>query len=413
MLRIGFAEEDITPPLGPRMAGHFRDDRVEGIHDPLHARAMAITGGGPPGNEITFVFISCDLLSIRRGTVMAVRRRIEEATGIPGDCITVNATHTHTGPAASRIFGMDPDEDYVRMLEERIAQAGIEALQRRQPGSLTVAYGFEGKLTHQRRFIMRDGTARMHPPKGGTDILYQEGPSDPEFGVLWGADAAGKPLGCWVNYACHVNTVGGGSPVSADYPGYLATAMKSRQHEKFVTLFGNGCCGNLCAIDVYDPDRDDRGHEWAQYMGERLADDVLGALPEGEKLTDPLLDHRAAIIPMPSRHLPEELLVWARDFLEAADENTSFTERCYASMALEMLQAQRLEPLVNAEIDAFRLGDYALVTLPGEIFTEFGLDIKLKSPAKRTFVMELANGIVGYVPTKRAFEGGGYEQRTA
>ncbi|MBU0606232.1 MAG: hypothetical protein KKI08_00045, partial [Armatimonadetes bacterium] len=47
------------------------------------------------------------------------------------------------------------------------------------------------------------------------------------------------------------------------------------------------------------------------------------------------------------------------------------------------------------------------------IFTEFGLDIKLKSPAKRTFVMELANGIVGYVPTKRAFEGGGYEQRTA
>jgi len=68
---------------------------------------------------------------------------------------------------------------------------------------------------------------------------------------------------------------------------------------------------------------------------------------------------------------------------------------------------------VNAEIDACRIGDYGFVTLPGEIFVEFGLDIKLKSPAKRTFVVELANGIVGYVPTKRAFAGGGYEQRTA
>jgi len=64
-------------------------------------------------------------------------------------------------------------------------------------------------------------------------------------------------------------------------------------------------------------------------------------------------------------------------------------------------------------VQAFRLGDIGWVMLPGEIFVEFGLDLKLRSPAKRTWVTELANGIVGYVPTKRAFEGGGYEQRTA
>jgi len=413
MLQIGFAEQDITPPPGPRIAGHFRDQAVETIHDPLFARAMAVTGSGPSGEELTFVLITCDLLSLRRSTVLAARRRIEEATGVPGARITISATHTHTGPAAARIFCMDPDPDYVQSLEGHIAAAGIAALQRRQPGTLTVAYGFEGKLTQQRRFIMRDGTARMHPPKGGKDILYQEGPVDPEIAVLWGEDATGAPLGCWVNFACHVNTVGGTNPISADYPGYLSAAMKTRQHEGFVTLFGNGCCGNLCAIDVYDPDRDDRGHEWARTMGERLADDVLRALADGEKLADPVLDHRSTVIPMPMRHVPEELLTWARDFLAAADENTSFTERCYAQMALEMMEMQRTEPLVSAEVDAFRLGDYGLVTLPGEIFTEFGLDIKLKSPAKRTFVVELANGIVGYVPTKRAFEGGGYEQRTA
>jgi neutral ceramidase len=180
-----------------------------------------------------------------------------------------------------------------------------------------------------------------------------------------------------------------------------------------VTLFGNGCCGNLCAIDVYDPERDDRGHEWAAHMGEVLADDVLQALPHGERLTDPVMDHRSNVIPMPIRHISDDLLAWAKGYLDRPDAADNFAERCYAEMAHELLEMQRNEPLVATEVAAYRLGDYAVVTLPGEIFVEFGLDIKLKSPARRTFVVELANGIVGYVPTKRAFEGGGYEQRTA
>ena len=51
----------------------------------------------------------------------------------------------------------------------------------------------------------------------------------------------------------------------------------------------------------------------------------------------------------------------------------------------------------------------AIVTLPGEVFVEFGLQIKLNSPFKTTIVVELANDAPGYIPTKKAFVEGGYE----
>ena len=97
---------------------------------------------------------------------------------------------------------------------------------------------------------------------------------DPEVGVLSARAADGSSLGCLLNFACHVNTVGG-DEVSADYPGQFAAAMKRRRGDGHVGLFANGCCGNLCAIDVYDPERPDSGHDWALQMGEKLAEHVL------------------------------------------------------------------------------------------------------------------------------------------
>jgi hypothetical protein len=64
---------------------------------------------------------------------------------------------------------------------------------------------------------------------------------------------------------------------------------------------------------------------------------------------------------------------------------------------------------VLAQVQAIRIGDAALVALPCEPFSAIGLEIKAKSPIKQTYVVGCANGIVGYLPTLRAFEGGGYE----
>ena len=63
----------------------------------------------------------------------------------------------------------------------------------------------------------------------------------------------------------------------------------------------------------------------------------------------------------------------------------------------------------KVEVMAIRIGDVAIVGLPGELFCEFGMEIKKCSPAKHTIVIELANDAIGYIPTEEAFEQGGYE----
>src|SRR4029079_7903399 len=53
--------------------------------------------------------------------------------------------------------------------------------------------------------------------------------------------------------------------------------------------------------------------------------------------------------------------------------------------------------------------DVAVLALPGEIFVELGLAIKKASPFKHTFIAELANGSIGYVPNREAYPQGNYE----
>ncbi len=67
---------------------------------------------------------------------------------------------------------------------------------------------------------------------------------------------------------------------------------------------------------------------------------------------------------------------------------------------------------VDTSVSAIRLGECALACLPGEAFVELGLEIKKCSPIPRTLVAELVNGEIGYLPTRAAFDDGGYQTST-
>lgn len=412
MLKIGFAEVDITPPLGIEMSGHWHLRQAKGVRDPLFARAMVIDDDQAP-----ICLITVDVLSLRRSTVRAARERIASATGIQPRRIGLSATHTHYGPMTAKLWTEDqqPDPDYLEQMLAGIVTAATEAFAGRVPASIGIGWTFEGKLSFNRRFMMRSGEVVMHPPIASTDILCQEGKVDPEVGIIAARDAQGKPLGYWVNFACHATVAGTADLISADYPGALAAEVKRRKGEAVVTLFANGCCGNLCQQDVYDPDRPRSGDELLELMGRRLADNVERAEAQMQFRDELVVDARSADIVLPLRRIPPELIEQAEAILAhapAAPDAQQYREIKYAQMWLELREQTRREPMVPGEIQAFRLGDVGLVLLPGEIFVEHGLEIKLRSPAVRTFVVELANGIMGYVPTREAFAGGGYEQKT-
>ena len=62
----------------------------------------------------------------------------------------------------------------------------------------------------------------------------------------------------------------------------------------------------------------------------------------------------------------------------------------------------------DMELHVIRLGDVAIATNPFELFTDFGIQIKARSRALQTFVIQLAGPGATYVPTERAERGGGY-----
>jgi hypothetical protein len=73
------------------------------------------------------------------------------------------------------------------------------------------------------------------------------------------------------------------------------------------------------------------------------------------------------------------------------------------------VEARQGKP-TGVEVQVIALGrDLARASLPGEIFVELGLAIKQDSPFTHTIIAELANGSIGYIPTRRAYTQGNYE----
>ena len=64
---------------------------------------------------------------------------------------------------------------------------------------------------------------------------------------------------------------------------------------------------------------------------------------------------------------------------------------------------------LRAEVQAMRIGDFILISFPGEAFAEVGLNIKQQSPFEFTCLTSCSNGSIGYAPTADAYGGDAYE----
>jgi len=413
-LEAGFAVVDITPPVDFRMSGYFHERRSTGTHDPLLAKAVVLRQG-----EAQAAMIFCDLISIATEVSDPVRRKAAARTGIPYEHIVLAATHTHTGPlytgalrdhfvARAEEQGLDhPDEDaYLADLRAGLVEAIIEAHAARAPSMLKHGVGEEDRVAFNRRFYLRDGTVRFNAGKMNPNIVRPAGPIDPEVGLVRFEDADGAPRALLTVYALHLDTVGG-TEYAADYPHYLSEALQAAHGPDFLSLFGLGPCGDINHVDVSHREAQ-KGHEEARRIGEALAESVLeaaGAL----HATTPSLAVARALLDTPKPEYSLEELAWAHEtILGLEDPQVPFLDKVRARALLDL--ERRPGGTIPIEVQAMRLGeDLALVFLPGELFVELGLALKYASPFEHTFVIELANHNVAYIPTAKAFEEGSYE----
>ncbi len=431
-MKIGTAVADITPPAGTHLAGSGAGEHrpAQVALEPLAARAMVCEQDGR-----RFCLLALDVTIVTEEWT----RRIREAAarfGLAPDAVLVHATQTHSAPALGYIM-FDPDfprladeVEYLRGGENRYAEfataRAVEAIGRAidalEPVQIGCASAVRDDLAFNRRGIMRDGRACMpwmfhghQHPLGPTWIRHLEGPTDPEVGVFAArrADLSLKAL--LLHHTCHPVNVFATQyhAVSPDWPGVWCARLEERLRAPQAALVVNGCCGNINPWPAFTPDfRPDH-----RRMGDALATTAEAVLGRMQFADSAELAWRREYVPLPLKPADPQRLAQAQAILREhpapkwLDETPRRVDPAWfraASVWSVELMRQR-GPTLAYEIQALRIGDTAVVGLPGEPFVEGQLAIKIGSPAKQTFVAHACTQYVGYLPTREAFAHGGHE----
>ena len=399
-LKAGVARVDVTPPVGTPLGGFAgRIGPSQGVHDPLYAKALALSDG-----DKTAILIVADLLSVPRDLVEGVRASIQGITGVGQGDVMVAATHTHSGPETIGIRA-GPDDPYV--------SAYLKVLERYLVG---VAYVAWKKMAE----------ARIGGSKGDAVIGFNRrkrgDPIDSEVGVIRIDDVEGNPRVAVINYPCHAVVLGGENLlISADYPGYVNGVLERVKGLSFTSMFTNGAAGNinpLSSVGYTCPGtfRD------AERLGSIIAGEALKTLEQTEtsgeaKIQTSSVTHYLSMEEPPiaeaERYVRDAQQKVAELKEKGAEPNKIAPYEAvleYYERNLRLLKEEQAKEMrLPLEVQVFRMNDIALVAVPGEMFVEIGREIKAQSGVKNTFIIGYANGYIGYIPTLKAFEEGGYE----
>ena len=218
----------------------------------------------------------------------------------------------------------------------------------------------------------------------------------------------GDLLGVFVNFACHL-TVMGGNGFTADYVHYLRENL--RKHYKKPQLpvgFLLGAAGDVTQVDNLRPGRE-FGEDWARMFGLALAAETVQAVERMSWKKDVVVQAAQTFVNIPIRDSTEAERATPAVGLGSGE----VVDKIYARERELVAQERAKRPVIPCEVQAIRIGELGIVTNGAEFFCGLGLDIKAASPFVRTWVVSLANGWIGYVPTASAYYAGGYEPRTA
>ena len=428
--KIGMAEVDITPPVNSSLVGYFEDRKSSGVHDKLFAQTFLFQAGEAP-----VVLITCDLAAILPETVGEAKELINREFSIPPENIFIHSTHTHTGPATASAFGVAQDIKYVQFLPGLIAGSVRQAVSNLAPGRIGFGSGAEADISFNRRYLMKDGTVRTNPGagdawekiigKGNPDIVKPTGPIDPEVAIMRVEDESGNLRAVLVNFVCHLDTVGG-NLISADYPGVIRRLVRKIKGENVLVSFFTGACGNINHLDFRTGKIKIGYFAHTEWMGTILAAEAIKVAEKIDCEPFKTVKTAGAKLGITVRQPAESELKFARRVVEKGlemlcEEDKAEIHRRSNLFGDEIAWLKEMLLIVDGgkkkeevPVGAVRINDAGFAFLPGEVFVEYGLRIKGESKLKPTFVIELTNNGLGYIPTRQAFsEGTGYEERLA
>lgn len=422
--RAGAAVSNITPDIGSKIIGGFVPFPSTHIHDDLHARCLVLSDG-----ETTLALVVCDLLGIDRVVSDSARRHIARRHGIPRECVMISATHTHS---ASSALGEDsrklnqPADDYQRFVARRIADGVTRAMHHMRPAQLAFGTAEAPEHVFNRRWHMRPGTVplnpfgatdtvKMNPPRASANLVKPAGPVDPTVSFLAVREPTGRPIAVFASYSLHyVGGVGRGH-ISADYFGvfshHLQRLMSVDRDDDtdappLVAMMANGTSGDINNIHFRKPRPRRKRYEQMRVVGRDVAEKVHAAMDSLSYRDDVAL---AAAYREPQiawrRPTPQQRR-WAAETIAAGKKSDRDLSYIYAERMMQMAQYPES---TTVPLQVLNIGNICLATMPFEVFCETGLEFKSRCPIQPAFMVELAHGYLGYLPTPRQHRLGGYE----
>jgi hypothetical protein len=427
IFKAGFAERDITPDIGMESPGNYGKAHHKSFHDPCKVRAVVFDDG-----QKRVALVGIDLLFVTRHLVLEVRKEIQKRCGILPEDIMIGASHSHSsGPIGMGEPGdfdkasplvkdlvnnnsIVSDPGYTQVLKKQIVDAVVLAYENRVDAKLAVGNGYEDKVSYNRRLRMKNGLSYSHPGAGNPDIIDYAGPIDPQVGTVGVWDLKGNLLGTVVNFACHATTSPGG--ISASWIGSMERTIRGATgNAALPVVFMQGACGDITQVDNLTKFQNPGAEEWWDIVGGRVGAEAYKTLlliRRGAGSDIPL-DSRQRVWTVKRRIPTPEKVQKSLELVKAGPEKSGTTEWTFAKEILVLDAIIKARPLVEVEVQAIQVGPMVFVSNPAEYFVQYQLDIKAGSKFPFTFVVELANGITGYVPTEEAMgsNGGGYETR--
>ena len=427
-LKVGYASTLVNPPLNYPIHGYYLDRFGQGFIDDLEASALALNFG-----ETNVLIISVDNGGFKQTLIERFLNAINGATGVDKDNIFISATHSHTAPSTRFPEFFDVDEGlihgYSEFLTDKLALISKEALSTLVPAEMGFAVGrAPDRIAYIRRYRMKDGTTFTCPPINDENIDHPIGELDQRVGVIRfkreGADDV-----VIMNYGVHADTVNGDLYCS-DWVGFTRrTVEKALDGTKCMCIMGaQGDVGstNVHPLpgDMNDTeisfDNEMKSPGMARFVGRALAGVILQVY---DKVAFTPVDSVAVVkkvLPVKMNIPDKKDLPLARKYKELYEQGKS-DEIPYTGMQLTTVVAEALRmckmensPAVSyLNMSGLRIGGIAFVTIPGEPFTDIGVQIKDTDGYDLILPCAITNGYEGYFPVKSAFDEGGYEARTS
>jgi hypothetical protein len=211
-----------------------------------------------------------------------------------------------------------------------------------------------------------------------------------------------------VNYACHPVANGANDMVSADYPGYV---MKAIEENGIDPLYVTGFCGDIDPLGQRD-------YQLIERHGVKIAQVALESINSSVEIEYDKLKFgiRSTNLPydIPSRNELLEKLHDAVSCMEAdPSDMVALVTISWVKDALLNLHESDMKTHAKTYIQALKIGDLCIIGIPGEVFTQFGLDLRQRNPGIRMMTANTSNAPIGYIPTADEFDRQGYASHAA